>query len=195
MNRVFLAPITESTRPSALLTPCDLLFIEGLGSRRRREEVTAWRSLLRESLIEAGYAMESMCEIEYDENRAPYLVGGELHFGVSHSRTMAAVIISDRPCAIDIEDYTRNFTTVARRFTTQEERAIVDVEDERMVLPILWSAKETLYKISRRTGLDLIHDLEVVGREGDRLHCRVSYLGMCELRSEIRDGHVMVHTI
>lgn len=195
MNKILYAPIPPTPQPSALLTHSDLVFIEGHGSLRRRCELTTWRSLLREALVELGYAADAMREIRYDANRAPYLVGSDIHFGVSHSQTTVAVIVSKSPCAVDIEDYKRNFTIVARRFTTPEEMALIDVEDEKMILPIIWSAKETLYKISRRTGLDLIKDLEVVKQVGDRLECRICYVEHHELQFTTHDGHVIVHTL
>lgn len=194
MSNIFFASI-ETLEPSQLLTPSDRDFIDRHSGAHRRAEITAWRSLLRESLVELGYAEDALREIRYTENRAPYLVGSDLYFGVSHSRRIVAVIISDSPCAVDIEDYTRNFSVVARRFTTPEEISVLDVEEESMVLPILWSAKETLYKISGRSSLDLIRDLEVVGQEGDRLFCRVCYVDEYELRYMTYDGHVVVTTL
>ncbi len=149
---------------------------------------------MREALVAGGYESDSKCEICYDANRAPYLADSKIHIGVSHSRTMVAVIVSTAPCAIDIEDYERDFAIVAKRFTTAEEMSIIDVSDERMILPILWSAKETLYKISRRTGLDLIRDLMIVGQRGDRLQCLICGTEPHELRFTIRDGHIVVHT-
>ena len=68
-------------------------------------------------------------------------------------------MISDRPCAVDIESETRRFTRAAAHFLTPAEAAL---GDDPRVAGVVWCAKETLYKLARRRGLDLLRDLAII---------------------------------
>ena len=101
-------------------------------------------------------------------------------------------MISDRPCAVDIESETRRFTRAAAHFLTPAEAAL---DDDPRVAGVVWCAKETLYKLARRRGLDLLRDLaieridfaagEVVGRVREPI----------PMRLELREGLIVVHTL
>ena len=126
--------------------------------RDRRSEQTAWRSIVRR--------FAGDFPIAYTPAGAPYLQGGGPQIGVSHTDSEAAVILSEWRCAIDIERQDRNFRRIAARFVSPEE-ASMSCSDTALFLPILWCAKEALYKFSGRTGLGLIEDLRVLRAEPD----------------------------
>lgn len=67
------------------------------GLRRSR---AAWR-LLEIALRERGLA--SLPEVRFSETGKPLFANMPLHFSLSHSDNLAAVILSDAPCAVDIE--------------------------------------------------------------------------------------------
>ena len=96
--------------------------------------------------------------IGYDAAGGPVLIGDPRHIGVSHGGGHAAVVISDRPCAVDIESETRRFTRAAAHFLTPAEAAL---GDDPRVAGVVWCAKETLYKYSGRRNLDLLRDLRI----------------------------------
>ncbi len=150
------------------LTQSDLAYIEDFRSPRRREEVTAWRIALRLSLHDAGFGDEALREISYNEYGAPYLVDSKICIGVSHSAKYVAIIFSDMPCAIDIESRERNFERVSTRYVSPSERALFGDECHTLSLPLLWAAKETLFKVSGDAGLDLIDDLKVLSWDKDQ---------------------------
>lgn len=165
MSRVFIGEIGALLQKSdALLTPSDWQVLDGFSSERRRTEQFAWRLLLRRSLRKMGCS-DSVIEadIAYNDVGAPYLVDCEAQIGVSHSRSHVAVVISDRPCAVDIELCSRNFAAVERRFLSEEEQELLAPFDkEAFALPIAWAAKEALYKISGVTGLDFVRDVTLL---------------------------------
>lgn len=116
----------------------------------RRCEYLTWRAALYGLLGRT-------CPPLYSAVGAPLLPDGWGWIGVSHSRNHIALIYSPTgPVAVDIESNNRRFDAVADRYLTSEERALSDHE---AWLGIAWSAKETLYKISGREGLDLKKEL------------------------------------
>ncbi len=194
MSRVEVDSISEDRSP--LLTIDDIRFIDSLSSKRRRDELTSWRALLRFTLHSMGHIKESTAPIKYNSVGAPYIVGSKLHIGVSHSSEMVAVIISTKPCAIDIERLDRDFERAAARYATAAEREIVDIYDEQIRLPLIWCAKECLYKLAGQRELDLLHDLKVCDcqeEEGIML-CRLKdqEVKLCPATIE---GHLLVHTL
>ncbi len=177
-----------SDADSELLSRDDRAFIESLRSDKRRREVRSWRSLLRRRLCELGYEWGSAARILYDGVGAPYFEGRELYFGVSHCRSQVAVIVSDRRCAVDIEELNRNFASVAKRYTTANELERIGGWSDQEKLAVVWSAKEALYKVSGLEELDFVRDIEVVEQEGDKLTGRVrdrSYKLAVELRESV----------
>ncbi len=198
-SRLFVGSIESLLQgDDSLLTTSDWAMIDSFGSERRRTEQFAWRLLLRRSLRKRGYA-ESILEadVAYSAVGAPYLVGCEgVFIGVSHSRTHVAVVVDKSPCSVDIESCARNFLNISSRYFSSLEECLfsdLDVDREGFTLPLVWAAKEALYKISGGEGLDLIDDLEVcsVDLEGCSLRGRVldcSYL----LSYIFVDGNVVV---
>ncbi|MFI3304509.1 MAG: 4'-phosphopantetheinyl transferase superfamily protein [Rikenellaceae bacterium] len=188
MSRVVLCDISRCD--VSLLSSSDRLYIEYLSSAKRRREVSAWRSLLRLTLREMSLPDY---EILYRESGAPYMVGSDLYIGVSHSSRAVALIVSKSPCGIDVESCDRNFEGVASRFTTAEEIALFEERSRAEILPIIWCAKETLYKIAGCEGVDLIRDLELLAVDGDKLQAR-ALTQKHHLRFEIRDGECLVYS-
>ena len=160
--RCILAPLASPDTLRGQVTDADWAAAAAFPPRRRAEYLT-WRAVVYREL--------GAVPIGYDAAGGPVLIGDPRHIGVSHGGGHAAVVISDRPCAVDIESETRRFTRAAAHFLTPAEAAL---GDDPRVAGVVWCAKETLYKLARRRGLDLLRDLaieridfaagEVVGR-------------------------------
>lgn len=96
------------------------------------------------------------------------------HISVSHCRDKVAVMLSLRPCGIDIEQLARDFGRVSTRYITPDERALCRSEEFEAVA---WCAKEALYKLAQIEGLDFRRDIiieaidlaagTIVGRAGE----------------------------
>lgn len=154
------------------------------GSQHRRAEYLAWRSIVRREL-------GADTEIYYSENGAPRLRNRKEHIGVSHSADFVAVIISDKPCAVDIERLSRNFSGAASRYITAAERGL---SDDRRLEAVLWCAKETLYKYSGRQGLDFLRDLciELVDFESGIVVGRICNGDSVEMRMALHGDNIVV---
>lgn len=158
--RLCIEPLPDAKRVAGLLvTDEERHTAESFGSERRRAEYLIWRHIVRRELGEDT-------EIGYSPTGSPILKNrSNLHLGVSHSRDFAAVIMSPRNCAVDIECLSRNFSTAAPRYITSDEAQLTD--DPRLKA-LLWCAKETLYKYSGRLGLDLLKDIRIEKVDFDR---------------------------
>ncbi len=138
-------------------------------------------------------------EILYNDIGAPYIADCELFISVSHSSTHIAIIISDQLCAIDIESTERNFSRVASRYATDRELNLASQIEmsHTLLLPLLWSAKETLYKFSNTEGLDLLKDLTIKDIEPNTSTLTGSitpHTTIIRMRYFLLDNHIIVHT-
>ncbi len=161
-SRIFIEPLRPLDELLCEATDEDLQATASFSAPSRRREALAWRSLVRCNL---GYDVR----IGYDEYGAPVIEDKPLYISVSHSHRSVAVIISDRPCAIDIESRERDFDKVCSRYLSPQEQALSAHPDFRAVA---WCAKECLYKYHRCGGLDLLRDLHITSVDFDcRLIC------------------------
>lgn len=183
-NRLCIERIPTLESLAAEAHPSDSVVAESFGALRRRREFLAWRSIVRRM---AGADIE----IGYNECGAPLIIGSPLHVGVSHSRDHVAVIISDRPCAVDIENLSRNFGNVVARYLTAEEQALSSHPD---FLAAAWCAKETLYKYHHRGWLNLLSDIRIVAVDFDCGEIRGTIRGGEEIvmRMSYYDGDIVV---
>lgn len=147
----------ESVVIDRLPSRSERLFMESLGSDKRRREWLAWRTVVYNAL---GRSVK----IKYDPSGAPHATkwGRErVRIGVSHSRTHVAVVFSPRQCAVDIESASRDFSRVADRYISKQEYRLPQHEHS-MFKAALWCAKEAWFKwLSIATEVDLKEDLRV----------------------------------
>lgn len=126
-------------------------FARYTGEARRREWL-AWHALLHE--------VEPSAEAYYERSGAPALRGARF-IGVSHTKGYAALMLGDRPCAVDIEPEGRCFAKAAPRFLSDAERGLPMIHGER-ALGLVWCAKEALYKWYGQPGVDFLRDIRIL---------------------------------
>ena len=118
---------------------------------RRRREYLMWRAVVRQEL---GRDVA----ISYAANGAPQVDCGAF-ISISHSADLVTVCISDGPCAVDTEPLRRNFDRVKPRYLSAAEASLSD--DVRLAAAV-WCAKEALYKLASREGIDFLNDIRIV---------------------------------
>lgn len=158
----------------------DIHSIASFEAKSRRRERLAWRVMLREYL-------QREPKITYLPSGKPLIEDQEFsHISISHCNDLVAVALSHRECGVDIERLDRNFDRVAQRYISQQEQSLATSTLNRA---IIWSAKEVLYKMASREGLDLCKEItieaihhnrqEVTGvvriAEEELLRCEISY--------------------
>ncbi len=183
-SRLCIESIPPLEKLAAEAHPADAAVAASFASPHRRREFLAWRAVARRI---AGRE----AEIGYDEWGAPVIIGSPLHVAVSHSRTHVAVMVSDRPCAVDIESLSRNFDKVMRRYLSDEERALSPHPD---FPAAAWCAKEALYKYCRGGGLNLLSDIRIVAVDFDKGEIRGTVRGGRDtaMRMSYHDGDIAV---
>ena len=151
----------------------ELQSVARFSSSSRRAERLSWRIMLRR-VVGRGVT------IEYSSQGAPLLseevVVNNYHYkyiSVSHCRDMVAVMLSQQPCGVDIEQMGRDFGRVSNRYITAEERRL---SDNPRFEAAVWCAKEALYKLAQREGLDFRRDISItaVDFESGRIVGRVA---------------------
>lgn len=139
----------EALRKGA--APDDIVFVEQFRNAGRRCEVLAWRAVVRREL-------GANVVISHDEFGAPTTENPKRYISVSHSKESVAVLLSDAPCAVDIEQCARNFRGVASHYLLPQELAMAEEYD---LFAEMWCAKEALYKFYRKGGMDFARDIVI----------------------------------
>ena len=187
-----IAPLQEL---EAEASDCELQSVEQFSSSSRRAERLSWRMMLRR-------VVGRSVAIEYSSQGAPLLseevVINNCHYkyiSVSHCRDMVAIMLSQQPCGVDIEQMGRDFERVSGRYTTAEEQGL---SDSAVFNAAAWCAKEALYKMAHREGLDFRRDICItaVDFENNRIFGRVgAYEGVEMQILWPDDEHIVVGTM
>lgn len=153
---IVFTPVSPYPLNEPYLTETERLHLSSLGNNRRRDEGAAWRGALRR--------LTRCCSTAYTPAGAPYIPGSGLHISVSHTTALAAVIVSENRCAIDIEPRGRNFIRAASRYMTPAESLAASGYGD-LHPGVVWCAKETLFKFSARQHLDFLKDMLIIGAD------------------------------
>lgn len=192
-GRIAVAPIPDGEQLERGATEEELQSVEGISSQSRRAERLAWRSLLRSILPTA--------QVEYLSSGKPEIKNSQYkHISVSHCRDFVAVAIATKPCGVDVERYDRNFERVRSRYMTAEEQSLS--EDEHWAA-VVWCAKEAMYKMAGREGVDFKRDMQIISAEPPFVGGSGRWHLVAHLFSEsvelqgipIDDDHILVFTL
>lgn len=159
--------------------------------QKRREEWLASRLLLQ--------AIGFNHPISYLDNGKP-VVNDEIHFSLSHCLPYVAVLVSSRPCGLDIQKAEEKMMRIKDKFCHQEEWASASASASPLdYVSLLWSAKEALFKVY---GENLIfkEQLRIAQFDlDDELFAAAVHLpgGVVPftLRKELVSGHWLVSTV
>lgn len=109
-----------------------------------KDHTEAGRILLKTALKEYGIYDY---EIKYGEYGKPYIDG--IHFSISHSGRLTAVMISKYECGIDVQKIrTVSEKTILRVCNEREIEKINNAEDKALCFCKIWTAKESHVKMT-----------------------------------------------
>lgn len=118
--------------------------------------------------------------IGHKENGRPFLESDpEMPISISHCNSCVAVLMSDvKYCSIgiDVEDKWSQANRLLPRFTTQEERVIL--QEAGLEAIWLWSAKESCYKAFSERISRFTKDIVLVGIQQDHLLLHLKDIGL-----------------
>jgi len=137
------------------LGPEDLKRYDLFRSTSRKLEFLSVRALLAEML-------DRNARIVYNKNNKPFLKDGSHFISISHSYRLTAIIISkDERVGIDLEYMRVNINAFASKFVNKKEKITRRWADRTYHLYIHWCAKETIYKICDKEGINIINDITI----------------------------------
>lgn len=124
----------------------------------RRMEYVAVRVLLKELLGEE-------CRIAYYPSGKPYLVNHSHFITISHTKGYVAVgLHPSKEVGIDIEQVAERVRKVKTRFVHKDELPGFSNHEPQIQLfelLLLWSAKETMFKVLNASEVDFVEHLQV----------------------------------
>lgn len=186
MVRVFVEEI-----PSVYLCCDTLITAEDVASasrfqnERRRAEHLAWRRMVRRELGRDVH-------IDYNAVGAPVVDSPDTWIGVSHSKDVVAVAIADEMVGIDIEYKDRDFERAKSRYMSPEEEML---SSDSLWTAYMWTAKEAMYKLYGRRGVELRDDLRVESFDSTTMTMRCTLAGDSRralIEVELREEEIIV---
>jgi 4'-phosphopantetheinyl transferase EntD len=147
-TEMVLWEITESEADLNIGLTLSAQALQRLSQRKsevHRKGYLAIRQLLK--LLEISPEMH-----QYDSIGAPYLTDGRF-ISISHTKNLAAVVISTNSVGIDLEHYKEKIKRISSRFLHNSEIPTPFEMDEVIYLTQVWTAKEALYKLYKKPGL------------------------------------------
>ncbi len=79
--------------------------------------------------------------------REPFLSPRDFEISITHSFPYAALAISKNKVGIDIEPFNPKISRIQHKFVKESETDFIEKNKETAYLTIIWSLKESLYKI------------------------------------------------
>ena len=117
-------------------------------TEKRKKEFLASRLLLNELLPNAS--------ISYNKYGAPEI--GNNHFiSISHSKNLAAIIISKNKVGLDIEIISEKPLRLTSKFISKDSHNPLSEEKATLI----WSCKEAIYKWHQKGSVDFIADIKI----------------------------------
>lgn len=145
----------ESLLSMVELEPEDKKKFKKFKSNSRKLEFLSVRAMLAELI-----GPES--RIVYNKNNKPFIKDGSHFISISHSNNLTALMLSTRErIGLDLEYMSSNIIGIAARFINRNEKITRKWDFMRYHLYIHWCAKEALYKICDKEGINMKKDITI----------------------------------
>jgi 4'-phosphopantetheinyl transferase len=106
-------------------------------------------------LLQTVIGADEMQLFRKAENGKPYFETNDKYVSISHAKEHSAVIVSNKgACGIDIETIHPRVKKIAHKFIGAAETSLITEKNEIEVMMLLWSAKETIYKVYANKEVD-----------------------------------------
>lgn len=120
--------------------------LEGISNEVRKKERIISRFLL-ETLV------GKKVEVKYADSGKPFCDG--VHFSISHTKNLVAVIVGNGTVGVDIEHKSDRIFRITEKFMHPNELKSLSESSEKQKFALLcWCAKETVFKIINENGVD-----------------------------------------
>ena len=132
-----------------------------------------------------------------DEFGKPYLLEEKDHMSISHSQEKIAIMISDKPCGVDLQYLDEKVYRVRHKFLSDEEMKNIDKGYALLMLTLCWSVKEAVYKYYGRKGLNYINDMQIrpfSWKESGTVHCELLNEEIVPVKYIYKDEYILAWT-
>ncbi|MRR19853.1 4'-phosphopantetheinyl transferase superfamily protein [bacterium] len=137
------------------MSPEDNRRYEIYRSTSRKTEFLSVRALLAE-------IMGRDARIVYNKNNKPFIKDGSHFISITHSNKLTAILMSrNERVGIDLEYMRVNINAFASRFLNRNEKITRRWADRTYHLYIHWCAKEAIYKICDKEGINIVNDITI----------------------------------
>jgi len=137
------------------MSPEDKKRYEIFRSTSRKMEFLSVRALLAEM-------MGRDARIVYNKNNKPFIKDGSHFISITHSNKLTAILMSrDERVGIDLEYMRVNINAFASKFLNKREKITRRWADRTYHLYIHWCAKEAIYKICDKEGINIVNDISI----------------------------------
>lgn len=124
-------------------------------SNSRKLEFLSVRALLAELLGPEP-------KIVYNKNNKPFLKDGSHYISITHSNKLTSIMLSTRErLGIDLEYMSSNISALSFKFINRKEKITRDKELRKYHLYLHWCAKEALYKICDKEGINIKKNITI----------------------------------
>lgn len=137
------------------MSPEDQSRFEIYRSTSRKMEFLSVRALLAEM-------MGRDARIVYNKNNKPFIKDGSHFISITHSNKLTAILMSrNERVGIDLEYMRLNINAFASKFLNKREKITRRWADRTYHLYIHWCAKEAMYKICDKEGINIVNDISI----------------------------------
>jgi 4'-phosphopantetheinyl transferase len=137
------------------MSPEDRKRYEIFRSTSRKMEFLSVRALLAEM-------MGRDARIVYNKNNKPFIKDGSHFISITHSNKLTAILMSrNERVGIDLEYMRLNINAFASKFLNKREKITRRWTDRTYHLYIHWCAKEAIYKICDKEGINIVNDITI----------------------------------
>ena len=144
----------DSIKSSELYQRIDIEHLGITNLARRKHNINA-RYLAHYLALEK---LDTEIRIGKSPTGRPVLLESEYYLSMSHNQELSAVMLSKNPCGVDIEFQREKLKLVQQRFLRPLE--LEKYQNNLKALTIIWSAKESVYKMINRPGLIFKENIE-----------------------------------
>ena len=160
----------------------------------RKKEWLACRNLLK-------VMSDEKLQIIYDHNGKPYFVDNRFHISMSHSGEYACVYLDRfKPVGIDIQQLKPSLKAGKDFFLNETENSWVNCNDN-VIMHIIWSVKESVFKFYGIYEIDIKKDIAVYPFESNQKgNIEVNILNQKQnnkilVNYEVFDSYVLTYTV
>ena len=137
---------------------------DSMKSNQHRKQFLSVRNLMKQKKIDLN-------DLYYDSDGAPFLKSNK-NVSISHTNNFSAIAISNNPVGVDIEHCREKIKKIKHKFINHAETKLIDINSVRD-LTVVWSVKESIYKLYKKQGLSFINNIKIKSISDDFKSCSV----------------------